>query len=91
MPILNSFLELNNFVCAFAARSGLPSMITAIEEEHEPNSLIHDRLMSLNQFYESLEREHLVALITSIEFEDAADLQARLRSVLESNHPELFI
>lgn len=89
----NSFydLELNNFICGLGTHNGLPSMITEIEDVHEPNSLIHNELVSLNQLYKSVDTEYSTTLITSIEFENDVDLQARLRSVLETNHPELFI
>ena len=89
----NSFydLELNNFLCGLGTDSGLSWIISVIENVHKPNSLIFDELIPLSEFYKSLETEHSTDLIASIEFENSADLQARLRSVLETNHPELFI
>ena len=84
-------LELNNFMCGLGTDSGLSWTISRIEDGEEIDTLIFDKLISLDQHYKSLSKGYSTTLITSIEFENSADLQARLRSVLETNHPELFI
>lgn len=85
-------LELNNFICALGTEQGLSSAITDIEK-HSSNasSLLLSDLVSLPTFYLRYPENWSTTFITSFEFEDADDLQARLRSVIESNNPELLI
>ena len=83
-------LELNNFICALNTEHGLSKMIADIEEA-DSRYLILEDLVSLPALYSKSPGDFSTAFITSIEFENSADLRARLRSVLETNHPELFI
>ena len=84
-------LELNNFICALSTEQGLSSAITGIEEDSFEGSLILDDLISLPALYSNSLTSYRTIIIASFEFLDADDLRARLRSVIESNHPELFI
>lgn len=83
-------LELNNFICALVTEHGLSKMIADIEGTDSSTSLILEDL-SLPTFYSNSPGDFSTTFITSFEFENASDLQARLRSVIESNHPELLI
>ena len=84
-------LELNNFICALDTEHGLSKIIADIEEADSSAYLILEDLVSLPAFYSGSTGDFSTAFITSIELENSADLRARLRSVLETNHPELFI
>ena len=84
-------LELNNFVCSLNTEHSLSSTITDLEEDSLEGQLILDDLVSLPTFYSNSSTNYRTILITSFEFEGAKDLRARLRSVIESNHPELLI
>lgn len=85
-------LELNNFICALDSEQGLSNTITSIEESsYKASSLLFEDLMSLPDFYADFSRRHSTIIIASFEFLDTNDLKARLRSVIESNHPELLI
>ena len=84
-------LELNNFICALGTEEGLSSAITDIEASGRVTSLLFQELVSLPTFYANNTINYSTIFITSFEFLDANDLQNRLRSVIESNHPELFI
>ena len=84
-------LELNNFICALGTEHGLSSAITDIEASGIVTSLLFQELVSLPTFYANNTINYSTIFITSFEFLDSNDLQNQLRSVIESNHPELFI
>lgn len=85
-------LELNNFICALGTEQGLSSAITDIEKHSfSASSLLLQDLISLPAFYADASKRHSSTFITSFEFLDINDLRTRLRSVIESNHPELLI
>ena len=84
-------LELNNFVCSLDTEKGLSKTITAIEEDSFEGQLILKDLVSLPTLYSNSPTSYCTIIIASFEFLDASDLQTRLRSVIESNHPELLI
>ena len=84
-------LELNNFICALSTEHGLSSTITDIEASDIVTSLLFQELVSLPVFYTNNITNYSTIFITSFEFLDASDLQTRLRSVIESSHPELLI
>lgn len=82
-------LELNNFICAFGTEQNLSKIITSIEEKSSP--LIYEDLVSLPVLYSNSTGDYSITLIISFEFENAGDMRDRLRSVIESSHPELLI
>ena len=84
-------LELNNFICSLGTEYGLSSAITDLEEGSSEGSLILDDLVSLPTLYSESPDDFSTTFITSFEFENASDLRARLRSVIESSHPKLLI
>ena len=84
-------LELNNFICALGTEHGLSSTITNIEASDIVTLLLYQELVSLPTFYANAPTNCSTIFITSFEFLDANDLQNRLRSVIESSHPELLI
>ena len=84
-------LELNNFICALGTEKDLSKVIADIEGADSSTSLILEDLVSLPTLYSESPGDFSTTFITSFEFENASDLRVRLRSVIESNHPELLI